>query len=283
MKIISRMFAFCLLLIVTGCAIVLSQVGADKRPPNNTASSSGSRSKPRQSTPQIEMVLIPAGTFMMGSPDGAVSGDDHPQHQVSVQSFYIGKYEVTQAQYRAVMGRNPSDFKGDNRPVENVSWNDAVEFCRKLSQMTGKEYRLPTEAEWEYACRAGTTTPFAFGSSLSSEQANFVGNYPYGGAAKGVDRQQTTSVGSFQPNAWGLYDMHGNVWEWCEDWYHDNYNGAPTDGSAWLSGGAQEYRVMRGGSWYDHAINIRSAIRGRNTPGLRNKDVGFRVVAVVRT
>ncbi len=167
--------------------------------------------------------------------------------------------------------------------MENVSWNDAVEFCRKLSQMTGREYRLPTEAEWEYACRAGTTTPFAFGAGLSSEQANFDGNYPSGGAPKGVYRQQTTRVGSFQPNGFGLYDMHGNAWEWCEDVYHVNYNGAPTDGSAWLNGGESNRRVLRGGSWYSYADFLRSALRVRYAPSNRYDAFGFRVVAVART
>lgn len=233
---------------------------------------------PQQTAPQIEMVLIPAGTFMMGSPDSAeYHPDEMPQHQVTVRSFYIGKYEVTQAQWRAVMGTNPSRFKGDNRPVENVTWQDAVEFCRRLSQMTGREYRLPSEAEWEYACRAGTTTPFAFGSSLSSEQANFDGRVPYGGAAQGVYREETTPVGSFSPNAFGLYDMHGNVSEWCQDLYHKNYNGAPVDGSAWESGGESK-RVMRSGSWDSVANGCRSAFRSSDF-GRRYDTNGFRVVA----
>jgi formylglycine-generating enzyme required for sulfatase activity len=229
-----------------------------------------------------EMVYVRGGEFTMGSPasEAGRSSDEGPQHRVTVRSFYMGKYEVTQAQWKAVMGTNPSHFKGDNLPVESVSWNDAKEFCRKLSQMTGKEYRLPTEAEWEYACRAGTTTAFAFGDSLSPEQANFDGDFPYGGAAQGVNRQKTTPVGSFQPNAWGLYDMHGNVSEWCEDWYHDRYNGAPTDGSAWESGGGQ-YRDLRGGSWYYNAMGLRSAYRDNFTPDTRAIDIGFRVVTVV--
>jgi formylglycine-generating enzyme required for sulfatase activity len=228
------------------------------------------------------MVLIPAGTFMMGSPD-IVGGNEHPQHQVTMRSFYMGKYEVTQAQYRAVMGTK-SGFKGDNLPVD-VSWDDAVEFCRRLSQMTGREYRLPSEAEWEYACRAGTTTDFAFGNSLSSEQANFDGTLSYRGAAKGVYRRKTTPVGSFQPNAWGLYDMHGNVEEWCQDWYHEGYNGAPADGSAWESGG-EPYRVLRGGGWNNDAYFLRSTARVRFVSGFyyeKYASAGFRVVAVVRS
>lgn len=241
--------------------------------------------KSRQTVPQIEMVLVPAGTFMMGSPDELGDDEERPQHRVTVQSFYMGKYEVTQAQYRAVMGTNPSHFKGDNLPVENVSWNDAKEFCRKLSQMTGKEYRLPSEAEWEYACRAGTATAFAFGDSISSKQANFDGyNGPYGGAAKGVNRRKTTQVGSFQPNGWGLYDMHGNVGEWVEDVSHENYNGAPADGSAWLSGGNSSNRVARGGSWAHFANSILSATR--YTPwdtNFRYDGLGFRVALSARS
>ena len=197
----------------------------------------------------------------------------------------MGKYQVTQTQYRAVTGTNPSQFKGDNLPVENVSWIDAVGFCRKLSQMTGKEFRVPSEAEWEYACRAGQerSDPFSFGSSLSSEQANFHGHYPYGAGRKGVYRAKTTPVGSFMPNNFGLYDMHGNVWEWCEDWYHDSYNGAPSDGSPWLSGDERRYRVLRGGSLVSKATNLRSAARYSCIQDQRSNLFGFRVVVVVWT
>src|SRR5205085_11701074 len=186
----------------------------------NTTSAArpGGRPQQMQSRAGVEFVWILAGSFMMGSENG--DSDEKPAHRVTIsEGFYMGKYEVTQAQWQAVMGNNPSNFKGcDNCPVEQVSWDDAVSFIAKLNaQNDGYTYRLPTEAEWEYACRAGTTTAFAFGDSLSSEQANFDGDYPYGGAPKGVYRQKTTSVGRFQPNAWGLYDMHGNVWEWCED------------------------------------------------------------------
>lgn len=240
---------------------------------------------------KLEMVEIPAGSFCMGSPESEIGHDknESPRHQVAVQSFYMGKYEVTHAQWRAVMRTNLSNinfspqqasrkFKGDNQPVEHLSWNDAVEFCRKLSQLTGREYRLPSEAEWEYAARAGTTTPFAFGPSLSSSQANFDGNDPYGGAPLGVYLEKTTPVGSFSPNNFGLYDMHGNVWEWCQDWYHANYDGAPTDGSAWESGGEQRGRVLRGGSWYSPASVLRSAQRSSNIPGERNNRYGLRLV-----
>ncbi|TAF68873.1 MAG: tetratricopeptide repeat protein, partial [Oscillatoriales cyanobacterium] len=154
----------------------------------------------------LEMVYIPGGSFQMGSSENS---SEQPVHPVTVQPFYLGKYPITQAQWEAVMGNNPSDFKGAKRPVENVSWDEAVEFCRKLTQKTGKTYRLPSEAEWEYACRAGTTTPFYFGDTITPDLVNYNGNYPYGAAPKGLYRQQTTDVGSFPPNSFGLYDMHG--------------------------------------------------------------------------
>lgn len=182
----------------------------------------------------LGLMHLPGGTFTMGSPstEAERSAYEGPQHQVKVAAFYMGKYEVTQGQWEFVMGNNPSNFKGIDLPVENVSWEEAKEFCRKLSDKTGKAYRLPSEGEWEYACRGGRSTPFAFGSSLSSEEANFNGNYPYGGAVKGVYRGKTVEVGSYKANEFGLYDLHGNVWEWCEDVWHENYNGAPNDGTA---------------------------------------------------
>ncbi|MEB3826999.1 bifunctional serine/threonine-protein kinase/formylglycine-generating enzyme family protein, partial [Phormidium sp. CCY1219] len=199
----------------------------------------------------LEMVRIPAGTFRMGSPETESGRDknESPQHRVKVPEFFIGKYPVIQAQWQAVMGNNPSYFIGENLPVENVSWHDAVEFCERVSQKTGRVYRLPREAEWEYACRAGTTTPFHFGATMTPELANYNGNYPYAKEEQGEYRKKTTPVGSFPPNAFGLYDMHGNVWEWCQDVWHDNYNGAPSDGSAWDWGGDSGYRMRRGGSW----------------------------------
>jgi formylglycine-generating enzyme required for sulfatase activity len=251
------------------------------------------------------MVSIPPGSFMMGSTDEEVQAayqnasclgeraklgwftGEKPRHRVTIRDgFSMGKYEVTQGQWQAIMGNNPSEFQncGTNCPVENVSWNDAQEFIQKLNAMNdGYLYRLPSEAEWEYACRAGTTTAFAFGDSLSSDQANFAGDCPYGGAGKGVYRGKTTPVGSFQPNAWGLYDMHGNVYEWCQDWYHDSYNGAPNDGSAWLSGGEQKNRVLRGGSWSIIASQLRSAYRYQYKPDARLSYHGLRVVAIARS
>lgn len=221
----------------------------------------------------LEMVLIPRGTFLMGSPEGEGYNSEHPQHQVTVPAFYLGKYEVTQAQWQALMGNNPSNFQGNNLPVEQVSWVDAVKFCVRLSAKTGREYRLPSEAEWEYACRAGTTTPYAFGTSLSSSEANFDGRSQSN--AQGVYRQQTTPVGSFPANGFGLYDMHGNVWEWCLDVYHNDYNGAPVDGSPWS--GTLGYRTLRGGSWLSVADGVRSAVRESFPPDGVFAGIGFRV------
>jgi formylglycine-generating enzyme required for sulfatase activity len=229
----------------------------------------------------LDMVAIPGGSFVMGSPNTEAGqyNDEGPQRTVNIPPFFMGRYEVTQEQYQAVMGNNPSSFKGAKRPVENVSWDDAVEFCRKLSQKTGHAYRLPSEAEWEYACRAGTTTPFYFGDTITPDLVNYNGNYPYGSAPKGLDRQQTTDVGSFPPNPFGLYDMHGNVREWCSDKWHDNYNGAPTDGSSWETGTDND-RVRRGGSWNYGAVYCRSADRVRYSAGLRYWNLGFRVALV---
>jgi formylglycine-generating enzyme required for sulfatase activity/tRNA A-37 threonylcarbamoyl transferase component Bud32 len=223
----------------------------------------------------MEMVLIPAGSFMMGSENGA--SDEKPAHRVTINySFYMGKYEMTQAQWYTVMGNNPSGFRGCDLetlgqcPVERVSWDDAKEFLRKLNaQNDGYMYRLPSEAEWEYACRAGTTGDYA-------------GDVDAMGWYKNNSGDKTRPVGQKQANGFGLYDMHGNVWEWCEDWYHENYSGAPVDGSAWESGGLT-WRVVRGGSWFYIAANMRSAHRSRYDPGVRNNDLGLRIVAVSRS
>jgi eukaryotic-like serine/threonine-protein kinase len=225
----------------------------------------------------LEMVEIPGGTFIMGSPASEAERrlNESPQHQVTVPSFYMGKYELTQAQYQAIMGTNPAYFKGHNRPVEQVSWNNAVEFCKKLSQKTGKNYRLPSEAEWEYACRAGTTTPFYFGESITPDLVNYDGNYAYASAPKGQYRQQTTDVGTFPPNAFGLYDMHGNVWEWCEDDWRENYINAPINGSALISG--SNTKLLRGGSLLFNPGHCRSACR-YNFNLDYTYNFGFRVV-----
>jgi formylglycine-generating enzyme required for sulfatase activity len=232
----------------------------------------------------LEMVQIPGGTFTMGLPATEANRDDSesPQHEVTVPAFFMGRYQVTQAQYQAIVGNNPSHFKDANRPVEHVNWNDAVEFCKQLSKNLGRNYRLPSEAEWEYACRAGTKTPFYFGETITTDLVNYDGTVtPYGSAPKGVYREETTEVGKFPPNAFGLYDMHGNVWEWCQDYWHDNYQGAPSDGSAWLTGGNDARRLLRGGSWYDYPENCRSADRDWDAPVVRHYGIGFRLVVVL--
>ena len=234
----------------------------------------------------LDMISIPGGTFIMGSPETEKErySDEGPQHRVTVSAFFMAKYLVTQQQWEAVMGNNPSYFKGASRPVEKVSWNDAVEFCQKLSEKTGRDYRLPSEAEWGYTCRAGTTTPFYFGETITTDLANYNGNYTYGNGPKGKYRQETTDVGIFPPNAFGLYDMHGNVYEWCADYWHDNYNSAPTDGRAWISGGDSGKRLLRGGRWNSYPRYCRSAPRYYNSPGNRSYSIGFRVaVSPART
>ncbi|MBW4517329.1 MAG: SUMF1/EgtB/PvdO family nonheme iron enzyme [Timaviella obliquedivisa GSE-PSE-MK23-08B] len=231
----------------------------------------------------LEMVAIPGGTFQMGSPAGEKGrdNDESPQHTVTIPAFFMGRYAVTQAQYEGMMGKNPSRSKGAKRPVGSVSWNDAQAFCKKLSQKTGRIYRLASEAEWEYACRAGTTTPFHFGETITSTLANYDGTYTYQSEPEGEYREQTVDVDSFLPNAFGLYSMHGNVWEWCEDIYHKNYEGEPTNESAWKAGREMDTRLLRGGSWYGSPGGCRSANRHRRSSGYLAQDIGFRVVAVL--
>ncbi|MBS9386143.1 MAG: SUMF1/EgtB/PvdO family nonheme iron enzyme [Dolichospermum sp. BR01] len=230
----------------------------------------------------LDMAAIPGDTFMMGSPENEAGRSDNesPQHQVTVPSFFMGKYPVTQAQYQAIMGNNPSYFEGSNRPVEQVSWINAVAFCKKLSQKIGKTYRLPSEAEWEYACRAGTTTPFHLGETITTDLANYDGNDTYGQGTKGVYREETREVGSFGvANNFGLYDMHGNIREWCQDNWHRNYEGAPTNGSEWLD--IEEninWKMLRGGSWSSIPDYCRSAYRSSNYLGTDLNGLGFRVV-----
>jgi formylglycine-generating enzyme required for sulfatase activity len=272
----------------------------------------------------MKLKLIPAGEFLMGSPDSEEHRyDDEKQHRVRItQPFYMGAHEVTQSQYEQVIGNNPSAFSSsasknlrvtgqDTRqfPVETVSWYDAVEFCNKLSSaenqtpcyrlasvkhdseritkatvtfLNGTGYRLPTEAEWEYACRAGTQTPFSFGSVLNGKQANVDGNKPYGTATKGPYLKRTARVGQYGENAFGLFDMHGNVWEWCQDVYdskaYESRSGVTQNP---LSTSGSEYRVLRGGSWYFYGRYARSAYRFRSTPDFRSDYFGFRVVLSV--
>ncbi|MCL2925772.1 MAG: bifunctional serine/threonine-protein kinase/formylglycine-generating enzyme family protein [Trichodesmium sp. MAG_R04] len=231
----------------------------------------------------LEMVKIPGGRFLMGSPETEAksSSREGPQHYVDVPEFLMGRYAVTQEQWEAVMGNNPSGFQGASRPVETVSWYDATDFCQKLSQITGKEYTLPSESQWEYACRARTKTPFSFGETIRPELVNYDGNYPYANAPKGIYRAQTTDVGIFLPNSFGLYDMHGNVYEWCQDVWHENYNGAPTDGSAWETGGDSAQRLLRGGCWLNYSWVCRCAERLYGNADNFKVDRGFRVVSSV--
>lgn len=261
----------------------------DPEPPSSKGGQTSSRTVTVQSSDgqkvDFDMVTLPAGRFLMGSPpqEQGRFDDEGPQHPVTLPQFEIGKHEVTQRLWRAVMRTNPSRFKGDDLPVESVSWSEAQEFCRRLSEKLGLNgsngFRLPSEAEWEYAARAGTTTPFAFGQNIDPGIVNYDGNYPYGEAAKGLYREKTVPVGSLgRANGWGLFDLHGNVWEWVEDQYHDNYNGAPSDGRAWtgLAGGSA--RVIRGGGWTGLAVHCRSAHRSWNDPGDRHGYLGFRLL-----
>lgn len=233
-------------------------------------------------TVALDLVPVTGRCFLMGAfpKEKERRETEIPQHQVKVSSFWMGQYPVTQSQYMAVMGDNPSRFKGADRPVERVTWYQALEFCKRLSEQTGNLYRLPSEAEWEYACRAGTVTPFHIGDVLTTDFANYNGKYTYGLGPKGSERKETTQVGQFVANAFGLYDMHGNVWEWCLDQWHWSYQSAPTDGSAWITGGLYDRRVIRGGSWHDTPRNCRSACRGHQDPNTTNDLFGFRVVSV---
>lgn len=239
----------------------------------------------------LELVLIPEGSFQIGSPSNEeerAPDDEGPQLEVRIQSFLMGKFQVTQSQWKAVVSlpkvereldTASSRFKGENHPIERISWYDAVEFCARLSRQTAHEYRLPSEAEWEYACRAGTTTAFSFGDTITTKLANYNGNFSYRQAPKGEYRGETVSVGSFNPNPFGLYDMHGNVWEWCLDHVHESYRGAPTDGSAWATvSDDSNVRLQRGGSWNSKPKQCRSANRYSSELNKRDKEFGFRVV-----
>ncbi|MDJ0534115.1 MAG: formylglycine-generating enzyme family protein [Xenococcaceae cyanobacterium MO_207.B15] len=249
---------------------------------------------------KLDMVLIPEGDFIMGAAEDELDSTDAeiPQHKVTVSTFFMGRYPVTQEQWRAVaalpqvnreLKADPSRFKGDKRPVEQVSWYEAKEFCDRLSQHTELKYTLPSEAEWEYACRAGTTTPFHFGATITTDLANYRGtdsqqfkwSGSYGEGPKGKYREETTPVGTFPPNNFGLWDMHGNVWEWCEDLWHDNYQDAPTNGSSWTTNSNSSRYVLRGGSWYSYPYNCRSAARINYNPENASLTFGFRVVCRV--
>jgi len=224
----------------------------------------------------MEFVLIQPGEFDMGSPvnETGTYEFERPVHHVTIsEAFYLSKCEVTQKQWHEVMGDNPSYFKGDDLPVENVSWDDVQEFTKKLNKKENtRKYRLPSETEWEYAARAGTTTRYSFGDDDSK-----LGEYAWYSENLG---DKTHLVGNKGANPWGLYDVHGNVWEWVQDRWHDTYNGAPIDGSAWRDG-VNAYRVLRGGSWFSLAKYCRSANRNRNGPGYRNQYLGFRLLLEV--
>jgi formylglycine-generating enzyme required for sulfatase activity len=240
---------------------------------------------------KLEMVFVPPGKFAMGAPaqEEGSSSSEKPQHLVTVPSFYLSKYLITQEQYAVIMGKNPAYRTGTRLPVEQISWHDAREFCSRLSTRTGHKYRLPTEAEWEYACRAGTNTAFYYGDQIEHHLANYrsrsskidqtqvpVANRPK--QPKNLVEtlsEKTTPVGKFPANAFGLYDMHGNVWEWCEDTWHESYVGAPTDGSAWVS--ESDKRILRGGSWDNYARSCRSALRFKWAAGNSNYYIGFRI------
>lgn len=252
----------------------------------------------------MELVWIPSGKFLMGSSESEVDAvtknakqydskadrkwfiRETPQHSVIIQKgFYLGKYEVTQGQWKTVMKKNPSYFKGDCLPVDSVSWGDAQKFLQRLNASNdGYTYRLPTEAEWEYACRAGTTTPFAFGETITSETVVHNANYPFETVDKdfpfesNLNSLSSKPVGKSRPNAWEVYDMHGNLLEWCQDRAHDNYLGAPSNESAWESG-TDKRRILRGGAWDSFAYGCRSAMRYRFAPETHSFNVGFRVVA----
>jgi formylglycine-generating enzyme required for sulfatase activity len=246
--------------------------------------------------PSLTMLWIPPGRFWMGSPPSEPERreSEGPQHLVQLQGFFLAQTPITQLQWRTVarwkpgkgepawqrrLNLNPSRYKGDQRPVDQVSWNDATEFCRRLSERTGRTYTLPSEAQWEYACRAGTTTPFHFGATISKELANYDGRQAYGDGPVGEYRQQTTDVARFPANAWGLHDMHGNVWEWCADHWHASYVGAPEDGRPWLEEIAPEGKelLLRGGSWFLFPRDCRSAYRSWDPPDSRGNGGGFRV------
>jgi formylglycine-generating enzyme required for sulfatase activity len=253
---------------------------------------------------KLEMVAVAGGTFLMGAPQTEEEWhfSQSPQRLVSIPSLFVGKYPITQAQWQVVaalpkvkqsLDLNPANFQGRNRPVENVSWYDALEFCDRLQQKTGYLYRLPSEAEWEYFCRAKTTTPFHFGETITTKFANYsgvdweyMGNIcskgSYGAGSPGSDRKETTFVTTFKvANAFGIYDLHGNVKEWCADYWHKNYEGAPTNATAWISPDNNGKRVLRGGSWNVGPGKCRSAYRTKFDPAASFYDIGFRVVCSI--
>ncbi|MBE9028363.1 formylglycine-generating enzyme family protein [filamentous cyanobacterium LEGE 11480] len=241
---------------------------------------------------QLEMVAIAPGRFAMGASPTESQAKRHefPRHRVKLPAFFMSKTPITQSQWAVIaalpavkqeLDPAPSHFTGSDRPVESVSWLDAVEFCDRLSQYTGRQYQLPSEAQWEYACRSGTGTAFNTGATITSELAEYVGTYAYQAEATGNHRQSTMPVGRFSANAFGLYDMHGNVWEWCADSWHKSYRGAPKDDQAWVSQQHAQCRTIRGGSWLNAPAEIRSASRSGYLEKSLNRTIGFRVITTI--
>ncbi len=240
---------------------------------------------------RLDMVEITPGKFLMGSTrsEAYAKGSEFPRHRVSLSSFFLSKYPITQAQWAAVaalpkvnrdLSLDPSHFQGGARPVESVSWLEATEFCDRLSKHTGRQYQLPSEAQWEYACRAGSKTPFSTGDTIISQLADYRANVTYKAESPGDYRQATMPVGSFSANGFGLHDMHGNVWEWCADGWHRNYRSAATNGRArrQVSGKLAQLRTIRGGSWLDSPDKVRSASRSGYAETALNRTIGFRVM-----
>ncbi len=249
--------------------------------------------EPLNTIERLDMVEVTPGKFWMGSTrsEAQAKGSEFPRHRVNLSSFYLSKYPITQAQWAAVatlpkinrdLSLDPSHFQGGDRPVESVSWLDTNEFCQRLSQHTGRHYQLPSEAQWEYACRAGSKTPFSTGETIIGQLADYRANATYKAENPGEYRQTTMPVGSFSPNAFGLHDMHGNVWEWCADGWHRNYRGASADGRVrrQASGRLAQLRTIRGGGWLDAPDKVRSASRSGYAETALNRTIGFRVMMV---
>lgn len=297
-KVVALIIAIIIVGVISGLIYVMNKQDENGNETNNLGSTNNAELT-------NDLILINGGTYLMGSPETEMQREtDEVQHEVTVSDFYIGRYEVTQKEYEDVMGENPSNFEGENLPVENVTWYEAIEYCNKLSEKEGltpvytidgenvswdrsaNGYRLPTEAEWEYAARAGTTTPFNTENSISDEEANYYGHYPYGieenyftqenlETEPGEYRQTTVEVNSFSPNKWGLYNIHGNVAEWCFD-YYGAYDLENTDNPSGPTTGT--LRVNRGGGWNDYAKHLRCAYRASTTPDQKMSNIGFRVV-----
>lgn len=297
-KVVALIIAIIIVGVISGLIYVMNKQDENGNETNNLGSTNNAELT-------NDLILINGGTYLMGSPETEMQREtDEVQHEVTVSDFYIGRYEVTQKEYEEVMGENPSNFEGENLPVENVTWYEAIEYCNKLSEKEGltsvytidgeniswdrsaNGYRLPTEAEWEYAARAGTTSPFNTENSISDEEANYYGHYPYGieenyftqenlETEPGKYRQTTVEVDSFSPNKWGLYNIHGNVAEWCFD-YYGAYDLENTDNPSGPTTGT--LRVNRGGGWNDYAKHLRCAYRASTTPDQKMSNIGFRVV-----